>query len=145
MELDRSRCPERIHVVPAFARSFQIGKLSVAAPATTPHTPPRTEQHHVSNIQLRLSYYVQCFCRQPALVQLCSGTLTGGGYAIGPGVTYGSAKTAPDPLTALIRSPSRFWISFSSCMSVQQVQQVARTQSDTMLPRIPYAFRVRVC
>lgn len=60
-----------------------------------------------------------------------------GPYDIGVGVAYGDDNIAPDALMARARSSSRFLISVSSWIRVQQVQQVARTQSDVMSPLIP--------
>jgi hypothetical protein len=58
----------------------------------------------------------------------------GGPYDIGPGARYGDTSAAPAALDAFALSSSLFLISFSSWMSVQHVQQVARTQSDAILP-----------
>lgn len=60
--------------------------------------------------------------------------LGGGPYDIGTGAVYGDTNVAPAALDAFARSSSLFIISFSSWISVQHVQQVARTQSDAMLP-----------
>ena len=68
----------------------------------------------------------------------------GGSNAIPPGAAYGTLTTFTLAFGA-VEADSRALTSRSSWISVQHRQHEARTQSEEILPGIPYMRRTRAC